>query len=227
MAEEPIIPVPHVQQPITQTKLDVFERVAKIVSLAAIPIVIPIALAFYSAQVQENSQKETINRDYVQLAVSILKEKKEDSNAQLRDWAVDLLTEHSPTKFAPNVVNALKTGAVSLPGLLGTSRNQNLAAISPDGKILATSDDRSYALWDVVKNQRIMVADTVTTVTALEFSPDSLNPAVGFSNGDVSITSVADHNTVITLRTKDPVAAIKFTNWRPFQPKRYFFTIHL
>ena len=64
---------------------------------------------------QENAQKETINRDYVQLSVSILKEKKEDVNANLRDWAVDLLAEHSPTKMSADVVSALKTGAVSLP----------------------------------------------------------------------------------------------------------------
>jgi hypothetical protein len=90
--------------------LDITERIGKLASIIAIPIVIPLALAFYSAKVQQNSQKETINRDYVQLAVSILTQKKEETNEALRNWAVDLLSEHSPTKFDPQVIAALKRG---------------------------------------------------------------------------------------------------------------------
>src|ERR1700694_5117540 len=93
-----------VAQPVRRSRLDTLEQIAKIISFMAVPIVIPIALAVYSARVQEGAQKETINRDYVQLAVSILKEKKEDMSPELRNWATDLLTEHSPTKFAPNVI---------------------------------------------------------------------------------------------------------------------------
>jgi hypothetical protein len=78
---------------------DIVERVGKLASIVAIPIVIPLALASYSAKVQQTSPKETINRDYVQLAVSILTQKKDDATVPLRDWAVDLLAEHSPTKF--------------------------------------------------------------------------------------------------------------------------------
>jgi hypothetical protein len=78
-------------------------------------VVIPIALAFYSAKVQESTQRESINRDYVQLTVAILKEKRDDVDRDLRVWAVDLLAERSPTKFSPAVIRALKSGAVSLP----------------------------------------------------------------------------------------------------------------
>ncbi len=162
--------------------LEIVERVGKIASLVAIPIVIPLALASYSAKVQENAQKETINRDYVQLAVSILKEKKDESNTQLRDSAVDLLTEHSPTKFAPNVVAALKAGTVSLPQFSGTA-HESTRAVAPNGQLVATSDGRSYSVWDVTKGRLLTIADTVTTVTALEFSPDSALLAVGFPTG--------------------------------------------
>jgi hypothetical protein len=110
---------PATPPPIQETSragwLDVTERIVKMVSLAAIPVVIPIALAIYSARVQQNSQRETIDRDYVQLAASVLEQKKTDVDPGLRDWAVDLLDQHSPTKFQPEVVAALKSGAVSLP----------------------------------------------------------------------------------------------------------------
>jgi hypothetical protein len=96
---------------------DIVERVGKLASIVAIPIVIPLALASYSAKVQQTSPKETINRDYVQLAVSILTQKKDDATVPLRDWAVDLLAEHSPTKFKPEVVAALKSGTISCSNL--------------------------------------------------------------------------------------------------------------
>src|SRR5258707_4684754 len=112
--------------------LEIVERVGKIASLVAIPIVIPLALASYSAKVQEGAQKESINRDYVQLAVSILKEKKDDVNPSLRDWATDLLTEHSPTKFEPNLIQGLKSGALSFPGPVATVTGPVISAISID-----------------------------------------------------------------------------------------------
>src|SRR5215469_934837 len=96
------------------SKLERAESVAKVASLVLIPIVIPIALAIYSARIQASFQKETIDRDYVQIAVSILREDKPD-NKGLRDWAVDLLNEHSPTKFKQTVIDELKSGKASLP----------------------------------------------------------------------------------------------------------------
>jgi WD40 repeat protein len=189
--------------------LEIVERVGKIASLVAIPIVIPLALASYSAKVQENAQKETINRDYVQLAVSILKEKKDESNTQLRDSAVDLLTEHSPTKFAPNVVAALKAGTVSLPQFSGTA-HESTRAVPPNGQLVATSDGRSYSVWDVTKGRLLTIADTVTTVTALEFSPDSALLAVGFSDGVLVLSSIAStHQPTTRIKIQAPVSAIK------------------
>jgi hypothetical protein len=43
--------------------LDTIERIAKIFSLIAIPIVIPLAVAVYSANVQEGAQHEAIMID--------------------------------------------------------------------------------------------------------------------------------------------------------------------
>jgi hypothetical protein len=96
---------------------DRLERIAKIFSLVAIPIVIPISLAFYSARIQTSSQKEAFDRDYVQLAVSILKDDKPDStqNTALRTWAVDLLKSHSATKFPDDLQAGLKSGSISFP----------------------------------------------------------------------------------------------------------------
>ena len=129
---------------------DIVERVGKLASIVAIPIVIPLALASYSAKVQQTSPKETINRDYVQLAVSILTQKKDDATVPLRDWAVDLLAEHSPTKFKPEVVAALKSGTISLPetpSLLESDSNV-VPASSPDGNKVAKAHGRTVEITD-------------------------------------------------------------------------------
>jgi hypothetical protein len=191
--------------------LDLIERLAKLAAIVAIPVVIPIALAFYSAKVQEGAQKESINRDYVQLAVSILKEKKEDMSPELRNWATDLLTEHSPTKFAPNVITGLKSGALLFPGLLQDSYSVRVEALSPDGRLLATADSLSYGITDIVAGKRILIADTVQRPTALDFSPDSSILAVGFANGDVSLVRATSAGSVRGFKTPQPVAAVRMT----------------
>jgi WD40 repeat protein len=192
-----------------QTRLDVFERVTKILAIVAIPVVIPLALAFYSARVQEGAQKESINRDYVQLAVSILKEKRDDVNPSLRDWATDLLTEHSPTKFAPNVIQGLKSGALSFPGLLANETGRIISAISSDGKLVATSDGRGIAVWDIAGGQNKFIRDLVSPVNALEFSPDGAVLAIGFSDGVVSLVSALSLDKRTTFKIEEPVSGIK------------------
>lgn len=73
--------------------LERMEKLAKVFSLIAIPV----AIAWGGWVVQKEIQDQAIRRDYVQLAISILREPK-DSNFpdELRGWAVDLLDKSSP-----------------------------------------------------------------------------------------------------------------------------------
>ena len=191
--------------------LDTFERIAKIVSIAAIPIVIPLAIAMYSGKVQETSQKESINRDYVQLSVSILKEKKETVDPELRDWAVDLLADRSPTRFSPAVVTALKSGKIFLPNASG-SQSAPIVALSPDLKYLAIADFRSYSMIDVQKRIRMFIADVDAAPSAIDFSADGKLLAVGFVQGSVMISEVgAGRRLVRSLQSPEPVATVRFS----------------
>jgi hypothetical protein len=79
-------------------------------------LAVPCVLAVVGYYVQKALQKENLDRDYVQLAVSVLKEPKTDGkDSGLRDWAVALLNRHSPITFTEKVQNDLKSGTVSLP----------------------------------------------------------------------------------------------------------------
>ena len=109
---------------------DKIEQIGRIVSLAAIPIAIPIALAIYGSITQNALQKQTISRDYVQIAVSILKEKEVDP--ALRGWAADLLAADSPTKIPDELQAKLRGGEVYSPNLSDMVGPQDLYTISPD-----------------------------------------------------------------------------------------------
>jgi len=76
--------------------LDAIERISRMASIAAIPIV----LATGGWIIQRQLQNQTVSRDYVQLALTILQSPDQSKvPPELREWAVDLLNDNSPTKL--------------------------------------------------------------------------------------------------------------------------------
>jgi WD40 repeat protein len=186
--------------------LDITERIGKLASIIAIPIVIPLALAFYSAKVQQNSQKETINRDYVQLAVSILNQKKDNANEPLRNWAVDLLAEHSPTKFEPEVIAALKSGSISLPN----ASSNTITLISPDGRIVANAIDDNVLIGERHFRTPPTLLHLSKSVVAMAFSQDIHFLAVATTDGDVSIFDPLSYKLMRKLSGQQDVDSVQF-----------------
>ena len=95
-----------------KTKLDKWEQLAKIASLFALPVVV----AILGYIVQKQLASDNLSRDYVQLAVGVLKEKKQPGDEELRRWAVNLLNSNSPNvKLNPIVMEQLQNGDVRIP----------------------------------------------------------------------------------------------------------------
>lgn len=88
---------------------EILERASKALSTLAIPVV----LAVGGWKVQASIEDQGVRRDYVVLAVSILKEP--DADKQMRSWAVDLLNANAPTPFGAEVDKGLKDGRLALP----------------------------------------------------------------------------------------------------------------
>jgi WD40 repeat protein len=152
---------------------DKLEQAAKVLSLVAIPVLV----AFFGWLIQDTVAKRSVSQEYVKLAVSILTESKEKADPALRDWAVDLLGQNSPTRFSPAVTQQLKSGQVNLPQLgllLNAASGGASLAVSPDGRIVATgSDDGSARLWDIVSGHVVRSFGGHTApVTSVVFSPD-------------------------------------------------------
>lgn len=149
------------------------ERVARILSLIAIPVV----LAVVGALIQGTLNRSTVGRDYVQLAVSVLTSDKDKAPPEFRSWAVDLLNENSPTKFSKEVAARLKAGEISLPGSIAaplSSSNSAGMAVSPDGRRFSTGqDDGTIRTWDLSTGRLLATLKGHTdAITSLAYSPD-------------------------------------------------------
>ena len=204
MGAEEVEPAATPRQP--QTPLDIFERLAKILAIVAIPVVIPLALAIYSSRVQEAAQTETINRDYVQLAVSLLKEKKNDLDPGIRDWAVDLLAEHSPTKFKPEVIEALKNGTVSL----SSRRVISVSVVSKNSKLMAQTNAGGIEVMKIPTGEVIRMIQIPSAVNDIDFSEDDSLLAVGCQDGNTLIYKTANWQLYSTIPMPDPVLKAEF-----------------
>lgn len=101
------------------------ERISRILSVAAIPVVLAIGgwivqnqIQNQTAIVQQQLQNQTVSKDYVQLAVSILREPDQSKvRPELRGWAVDLLNAYSAIKLNEDIAKQLKSGQIALPPL--------------------------------------------------------------------------------------------------------------
>jgi|HubBroStandDraft_2_1064218.scaffolds.fasta_scaffold32214_2 WD40 repeat protein len=188
--------------------LDTTERIAKVFAIVAIPTVIPIALAIYSAKVQSVSQTDALNRDYVQLAVSLLKEKNADVDPGIRDWAVDLLAEHSPTKFKPEVIAKLKSGAVSLPSPTSSITTRGT---SPDQKTSVLVDSSGARVIDA---QTGVLRSTILQpgIGALAFSTDSSLLAIEYGGHSISVYNLKTRSKIATFDANEQIYSLDFSD---------------
>lgn len=115
-------------EPATPDAWDRVETVSRTLSIAAIPVL----LAVVGWLVQRQIQKQSVGKDYVQLAVSILREPDSSKvNPELRGWAVDLLNEYSVVKLSDAVSTVLKAGQATLPPLEGFAATPS-PALTPE-----------------------------------------------------------------------------------------------
>jgi hypothetical protein len=115
---------------------DKIEQIAKVTSLIAVPVVLGIVGWF----IQERLASRNVSQEYVKTALSLLTASDQSKvEGPLREWAVDLLNENSPTKFSPRVTEQLKSGELrfsmtDVRAILGSG--EGALALSPDGKRL-------------------------------------------------------------------------------------------
>jgi WD40 repeat protein len=187
------------------------EKTAKILSLVAIPLVI----ALFGWIIQNQLSQRSLSQEYVKLAVSILQSpKSSDVPTGLRDWAVDLLNENSPTKFSPETIRQLKAGDINLAGVLNTilaiASNGGGIAVSPDASTVVTGqDDGTIAIWDIRTGVlKRKLSGHNAAISAVAFSPDTKILFSGGSDGSVIKWDVTTGTMIQRLQGSSPVLGL-------------------
>jgi len=96
---------------LSQEVLTKVQSAATIFSLTAAPLV----LAFFGYIVQDRLSSEGLKKDYVQIAIGILKERGTERDEELRKWAVAVLDRNAPIRFSKDVRTQLEKGTVLVP----------------------------------------------------------------------------------------------------------------
>ena len=90
---------------------DKIEKITLIISVIAIPVII----ALIGNSIKASLTDKTVNKEYVQIAVSILSNPSTAEQSNLRGWALSLLNFSSPIKIDKETKEELKSGITSLP----------------------------------------------------------------------------------------------------------------
>jgi hypothetical protein len=106
------------------------EAWTKIVTAAA-AVAVPVAVALVGWWIQTAVQRQTVDRDYVQIAISILRDKEVPSD--LKEWATALLSSRSPVPFGTQVQKKLNSGELIFPKTVGLGFGQGGFGDGPYG----------------------------------------------------------------------------------------------
>jgi hypothetical protein len=93
-----------------------FEGIINTIERVGSIFLIPLTIAIIGYYVQKAISDQSVSKDYVSIAVSILNTK-ESVSPELRSWAVDLLLKTSPVKIDPVAEEKLRNGEITLPEL--------------------------------------------------------------------------------------------------------------
>lgn len=125
------------------------ERISHVLSLAAIPLV----LAVFGWVIQGRLQDQAVRRDFVKLAVDILREPdKKSTPTELRGWAVDLLNDNSRTKLNPEAAKKLRSGEAVLPTSSADSAPRTYAKRTPSvdaGEVKLSSQNGEFLQYEL------------------------------------------------------------------------------
>lgn len=89
----------------TSNRLEFWKQIAQIASALAVPLV----LAFIGYLVQSSLADAGLKKDYVQMALGVLKDQPTKENEQLRQWAISVLDKNSPVPIPSALKSQLLT----------------------------------------------------------------------------------------------------------------------
>lgn len=174
------------------------ESISKILATIAIPVV----LAVGGWYIQDSVSRQSVNKDYVALAVSILQ--KHDADPNLRSWAVRLLNDNSPTKFSDQTFQDLLSGAINFASIGAAP-----LAVSPDAKHIAVGAGNGIAIYDAATaDLTVSLRGDSGRVVALAYAPDGAKLYSGSLDSTVRVWDPSTGRILAALKQERPVIGL-------------------
>jgi len=191
--------------------LSKIETGAKIVSI----LLIPVLVAVLGSVINDTISKRALSQEYVKIAISILNAEEGTVDSALREWAVELLNQNSPTPFTAETRQRLATGEIgfspTLQALLVSPEFQGSSIlVSPDGTQLLTGHlDGSIRIHDIATGSLISEFRGHTdAISGLALSPDGARLVSASFDGTIRIWSVSTGEAVFLSAFDDIVTGI-------------------
>lgn|GEM_PF-5234392 len=140
-----------------QTFLEKAQSISTILSAIAIPIVL--ALTGYA--VQRSIAEDGIKKDYLAMAVAMLRDSDKNLDPELRSWATAVVSRFSPVPFSSSAEEKLSRTfyiAPKIPPLIDMARQPNVEDICPGG--CSESLTQKIGIW------RSQIADAKSSESA-------------------------------------------------------------
>jgi hypothetical protein len=98
------------ESPEKESWLDRTYRFAQIFALIGTPVVV--AIVSWSAQ--KSAVEISTSKDYVQIAVQVLRDPLKEDTEAAKAWAVGIIQKYSPVPFSPEAGRQLSRGAIAM-----------------------------------------------------------------------------------------------------------------
>jgi len=120
-------------------------------------IAIPLLIAIFGWKVQSEISNQSVNKDYVKMALDILNDKQQNNDRELRRWAIDILDKNSPIPFSEKMREKIEVGDLLIARFAIPKPPKSL--MSDPKKLVPLPDDAKGTshelLLNVVKNYNI------------------------------------------------------------------------
>jgi len=120
--------------------LEQWKALASIASSVAVPIVLAVVGYF----VQRQLASEGLKKDYVQIAVSILKEDPARQDADLRRWAVRIVDENSPVPLGSAAKRSLENSQLLTAEDMKLKRCVDIVSSRVSGGLIPSGDSERW-----------------------------------------------------------------------------------
>lgn len=168
-------------KPKTKNSLEKIESIVRIISTILIPLIIGAG----GWWIQSSIQSQTVGRDYVKLAIDILKDPDTvNVSSQTREWAVKLMQTYSPIPFSEDLKKGLSDGTTILspdkqiisPGVLELELKRTIKDNSyTEGELSVNGNFFGYTIED--KDRGLKQNDDSTKINKLLVLGETAIPA--------------------------------------------------